>query len=70
MIIRLELPNVQAEALRDHCDEAINELVQTEPNEISLALFNALRKLRTQLGGKNESVHSTSGTLRSARRVP
>jgi hypothetical protein len=71
MIVRLELTKVQAEALRLDVDERMSELVAiSEPDDLDLALFVALRNLRTQLGGKNESVKSTGGTLRSARRVP
>lgn len=70
MIIRLELTTEQAELLREHVDETIAQVVATEPDTVSIAFFNALRKLRLQLGGKGESVTSTRGTLRGARRVP
>lgn len=70
MILRLELHRQQAEALRLWIGEQISELLGAEEDEMDLALFTALKKLRGQLGGKNESVEGAGRSLRSARRLP
>ena len=70
MIVRLELHREQAEVLRKFVTEAVVALVESDDDELDLQLFTALKKLRGQLGGKDESVEGTGRSLRSARRLP
>ena len=71
MIVHLELSKKQAEALRVYVSASMSALVSDEKKaeEVDLVLFTALKKLRGQLGGKDESVEGTGRSLRSARRL-
>lgn len=72
MIIRLELHRQQAEALRVFVSDTLSIMLEKEEpaDGLVLQLFTALKKLRGQLGGKDESVEGTGRSLRSARRLP